>query len=204
MHHINISPNGGAFALFAPNQYPVQLSPEQRQSFEEITRNGYAPAKKIRHAQVLLLSDRNRPGGHRFDTDIAATLGMHINTVARVRKAFVTQGEQPALERKPRQTPPVPPKIDGHVEAHLVAICCSPPPEGRARWTLSLLVGELTGRKIVTSVCAETVRRALKKTNCSRGARSPGASPRKIEPGLLPRWRSCSTRTRPSTAPRNR
>ena len=190
--------------MFAPNQYPVQLSPEQRQSLVEITRNGYAPVKKIRHAQVLLLSDRNRPDGHRIDTDIAATLGMHLNTVARVRKAFVTQGQQPALERKPRETPPVPPKIDGRVEAHLVAICCSPPPEGRARWTLDLLVGELTGRKIVTSVCAETVRRALKKMSCSRGARSPGASPRRIGLGSSPRGRSCSTPTRPSIAPRSR
>jgi hypothetical protein len=85
-----------------------------------------------------------------------------------------------------------------------VAICCSPPPEGRARWTLDLLVGELTGRKIVTSVCAETVRRALKKTSCSPGARSPGASPRKIGLGSLPRWRSCLIRTRPSIAPRSR
>ena len=149
--------------MFAPNQYPVRLTPEQRQSFEQITRNGYAPAKKIRHAQVLLFSDRNRSGGHRIDTDIAATLGMHVNTVARVRKAFVTQGEQPALERKPRETPPVPPKIDGRVEAYLVAICCSPPPEGRARWPLELLAGELTSRGLVTSVCIETVRRTLKK-----------------------------------------
>lgn len=204
MHQIDIWPKGGAFALFAPNQYPVQLTPEQRQNLEDITRNGYASAKKIRHAQVLLLSDRNCPGGHRIDSDIAATLGMHINTVARVRKAFVTQGEQPALERKLRETPPVPPKVDGRVEAHLVAICCSPPPEGRARWTLKLLTNELTGRKIVTSVCVETVRRALKKTTCSRGARSPGASPRKIGPGSSPRWNSCSIRMRPSTAPRSR
>lgn len=190
--------------MFAPNQYPVRLTPEQRQSFDEITRNGYAPAKKIRHAQVLLLSDYNRPGGHRIDTEIAATLGMHVNTVARVRKAFVTQGQQPALERKPRETPPVPPKLDGRLEAHLVAICCSPPPEGRARWTLELLVNELTSRKLVTSVCAETVRRALKKMSCSRGGGSPGASPRKTEPGSSLKWKWCSMPTPLSKTPRSR
>jgi Homeodomain-like domain len=190
--------------VFAPNQYPVRLTPEQRQSFEEITRNGHAPAKKIRHAQLLLLSDRNRPGGHRIDTDIAATLGMHVNTVARVRKAFVLQGEGPALERKPREDPPVPPKIDGRVEAHLVAICCGPAPEGRARWTLELLARELARRTLVTSVCIETVRRALKKTNCSPGGRSRGASRSGTGPGSSPRWKSSSTPTRPSTPRRSR
>lgn len=190
--------------MFTPNQYPVRLTPEQRQSLDQITRNGHAPAKKIRHAQVLLLSDRDRPDGHRTDAQIAATLGMHLNTVARVRKAFVTRGERPALERQPREAPPVPPKIDGHVEAQLVAICCGPPPEGRARWTLELLASELTARRLVSSVCVETVRRALKKTPCSPGGRSPGASPSGIAPASSPRWRSCSTPTPRSTAARSR
>jgi hypothetical protein len=190
--------------MFEPNQYPVRVTPEQRQSLEEITRNGHAPAKKIRHAQILLLSDRNRPDGHRPDRDIAATLAMHVNTVGRVRKAFVTQGQQPALERKVRETPPVPPKIDGHVEAQLVAICCGPPPEGRVRWTLQLLADELGRRKLVTSVCAETVRRTLKKTCCSPGASSPGASPSGTAPGSARRWKSCSMSMPPSTVPRSR
>lgn len=148
-----------------PNLYPVRLAPEQRASLEELTRNGHAPAKKIRHAQVLLLSDHNRPGGKRTDPEVADALGMHLNTVARIRKRFVLEGERPALERKPRATPPVPPKIDGHVEAQLVAICCGPPPEGRVRWTLNLLAGELVRRKLVTSVTGEAVRKALKKTS---------------------------------------
>lgn len=184
---------------FAPNQYPVRLTPEQRQSLDEITRNGQAPAKKIRHAQVLLLSDRDRPGGHRTDAEIAGALGMHVNTVARVRKLFVTQGERPALERKPRPAPPVPPKIDGRVEAHLIALCCGPAPEGRARWTLELLAGELTRSGLVTSVCVETVRKALKKTSCGPGGRSRGASPSGTAPGSSPRWSKSSTPTRRRT-----
>lgn len=152
---------------FAPNQYPILLTDEQRQRFEDICRNGHAPAKKIRHAQVLLLSDRNRPGGRMTGDQIAQMLGMHLNTVARIRKRFVQEGEAPALNRKPRQAPPTPPIIDGHAEAHLVAICCSDPPEGRTQWTMGLLAGEMVKRKIVTQVSAETVRRVLKKRSAA-------------------------------------
>lgn len=150
-------------ARSTPNQYPVLLTDDQRQRLEEICRNGHAPAKKIRHAQVLLLSDKNHQRGRRTRTEIAETLGMHINTVDRIRKRFVLEGEQPALNRKPRETPPRPPILDGHAEAHLVAICCSDPPTGRNYWTMELLAQELTRRKIVTRISAETVRRALKK-----------------------------------------
>jgi hypothetical protein len=149
--------------ISTPNQFPVRLDPQQRLSLEDITRNGHAPAKKIRHAQVLLMSDHDRPGGKMTGPEIAVALGMHLNTVARIRKRFVLEGERPALERKPRETPPVPAKVDGRVEAHLIAICTSPPPQGRVRWTMELLAGELVRREVVTSISGETVRVALKK-----------------------------------------
>jgi transposase len=190
--------------LFTPNQFPVRLTPEQRQRLGDIARNGHAPVKKVRHAQVLLLADRGRPGGHRTDPEIADALGMHVNTVARIRKRFVGEGEQPALGRKPRLTPPVPPKIDGRVEAHLIALCCGPAPDGRARWTLRLLAGELRRRGLVTQVSAEAVRQALKKTSCSPGASSPGASRSATPPASSPRWRTSSTSTPPSTRRRSR
>lgn len=163
--------------LFTPNQYPVRLEAEQRQRLEDIARNGQAAAKKIRHAHVLLLADRSRPDGPRSDPQIADALDMHVNTVARIRKRFLTEGEQPALDRKPRLTPPVPPKIDGRVEAHLVAICCGPAPEGRTRWTLQLLADELSRRGLVTQISATAVGRTLKKMTCSLGGRNAGASP---------------------------
>ena len=78
----------------------------------------------------------------------------------RLRKRFVTEGEEPALARTVRADPPTPPKIDGRVEAHLVAICCSTAPAGRTRWTLALLAGELTRRGLVPSVSLEAVRQA--------------------------------------------
>lgn len=170
-------------ARSTPNQYPVRLTDEQRAAFHALTAAGKAPAAKVRHAHALLLSDRDRPGGPYTAPRVADALGMHVNTVARIRKRFVADGEQPALDRKPRLTPPVPPKVDGRVEAHLVALCCSDPPAGRARWTLSLLAGELTRRGLVTSISGEAVRRALKKTSCSRGGRSAGASRSGRAPG---------------------
>lgn len=147
----------------APNQYPVFLSEEQRQRLNDICRNGRAPAKKIRHAQVLLLSDRHRSGGRLTGGEIARTLEMHLNTVARIRRRFVLEGEIPALDRKRRQTPPTPPILDGHAEAQLIAICCSEPPEGRTCWTMQMLANTLLERRIVTQISAETVRRILKK-----------------------------------------
>ena len=146
-----------------PHQYRVHLTEEQRVRFADLTRNGRSPAKKIRHAMVLLLSDQDRPEGYQTRDEIAEQLGMHVNTIDRIRKRFVVDGEAPALDRKKRATPATPAKFDGHAEAQVVAICCSAAPAGRTRWTLRLLAAELTKRKIVTSVCVETVRKVLKK-----------------------------------------
>jgi len=187
-----------------PNLYPVLLSDEERERLQGITSHGRAPVRKVRTAQVLLLSDRKRPAGSLTRDQIAQILSMHVNTVDRIRKRFVLEGEGPVLERKPRATPPVPPKIDGQVEAHLVAICCSPPPEGRTRWTLSLLAHELKQRGLVTHVCAETVRRALKKTSCNLGASSRGVSRRGMQHASSRRWKTSSTSTSPRIRPRNR
>jgi len=191
-------------ATSTPHRYPVQLTDEQRERLEAITRNGRSPAKKLRHAQVLLLSDRNRADHGLTRTQISGVLGMHPNTVDRIRKRFVLEGEVPALDRKRRLTPPIQPKLDGEGEAHLVAICCSPAPEGRARWTLRLLAEELVTRRIVTSICAETVRQTLKKTNCSPGASGAGASRSATRHDSSPRWSRCSTYTRSPPVRTNR
>lgn len=191
-------------ATSAPNQYPVELTEDQRVRFTEITRNGQSPAKKIRHAMILLLSDQNRTEGPQSRTEIAELLGMHVNTVDRIRKRFVVDGEMPALNRKGRLTPPIPTTFDGRAEALLVAICCSEPPEGRARWTLQMLTDEVIKRRIVTTTCVETVRRALKKTNCNLGGSNAGASPSETQPDSSRRWKRSSTSTpgRPRTTNR--
>ena len=179
-----------------PSKYIVQLTAETRERLQDIARNGSAPAKKILHARVLLMSDQHHESGRYHDHQIAAALGIHLNTVARVRKLFVRQGEQPAIARKLRLTPPVPPKIDGKAEAALVAICCSPPPHGRVRWTLNLLQQEAVGRKIVISISRETIRKTLKKTRFSPGESSVSAFPNAIPLASSPRWSRCSTSTR--------
>lgn len=173
----------------------VVLTAKARQHLEAITHNGHAPAKKILHARVLLMSDSNHPAGRYHDKEIAAILGLHINTVARIRSRFVLQGEGPALDRKVRATPPTPPKLDGRAEALLVAICCSPAPEGQRRWTLRLLQKEMVGRQIVTSICSETIRKTLKKMSCSLGGSSGSASRNAMRPGSSRRWSRCWTPT---------
>ena len=151
--------------------------------YERAGGNGHAPAKKIRHARLLLLSDHDREGGAWSRTQIAEALGLHPNTVDKIRKRFVIDGEAPALGRKVRAEPPRTPILDGRAEAHLIALCCGPAPEGHAVWTLRLLADEMVGRRIVTRISAATVGRALKKTSCDLGGRTAGASPRRTRPG---------------------
>jgi hypothetical protein len=163
-----------------PNKYIIDLSDEQRNQLQQIAKNGQAPAKKILHAQMLLLSDIGNPEAGWTDEQISSAIGVHPYTVARVRKKYVTQGVAPALNRKIRPSPPVPKKLDGEKEAHLIAICCSTAPEGRDRWTLSLLVNELKQRGLVTQISRETVRQTLKKTNYDRGKNKDTVSQKKI------------------------
>ena len=170
-------------ARSTPNRYPVRLTVEQRERFGDICGNGHAPAKKIRHARLLLLSDHGRDGGAWSRTEVAEALGMHPNSVDKVRERFVVDGEAPALERKPRAEPPTPPILDGRSEAQLVALCCGPAPEGRAVWTLQLLADEMVSRGFVTTISADTVGRALKRTSCSPGGSSAGASRRRTGRG---------------------
>jgi transposase len=170
----------------------VRLTAEQRQRLEAIARNGASKAKRITHARILLMADADHPLGRYTDLQIARALSVHVNTVARARHKFIRQGETAAVERKVRLTPPTPPKIDGKAEATLVAICCSPAPHGRARWTLSLLADELVKRKVVASICKETVRSTLKKMSCNPGACSVTASPSATPRASSRRWKKFS------------
>lgn len=185
-------------------KFKVRLDVEQRKRLEQITRNGQAPAKKILHARILLMADEDHPQGRWHDEQMARILGVHRNTVSRVRRRFVLEGEEPALRRRPRERAAVERKLDGEKEAHLVAICCSAAPNGRARWTLSLLVEELKRRGVVSSICRETVRKALKKTSLSRGRRSVSASRNVTRPASSPAWKRSSICTPPSTTKKNR
>ena len=124
---------------------------------------GRAAAAKLLHARILLKADAGDRRCCWTDSAIAAALDTSAATVHRVRQAFVTQGLEAALCRK-RPTGRQYRKLDGHQEAQLIAVSCSAPPEGRQRWTLTLLADKLVDLAIVDRISAECVRTTLKKT----------------------------------------
>ena len=176
-------------AMDGERKLSVRLSAEERERLEILTRNGQNSAKRIMHARLLLMADKDHPQGRYKDVQIAAALGIHVNTVARTRRKYCRQGEKAAIDRKVRAAPPVPAMVDGVLEAHIVAICCTPAPEGRRCWTASLLADEVVKRKFVVSIGRETVRKTLKKTNCNPGGPSGSASRSATSPGSSRRWK---------------
>ena len=149
-------------------KYIVRLTAEQRATLEQRTRTGTVAASIQRHARILLKADTADDGPAWDDATIAAALEVSVPTVERVRKRFVQAGLDGALARKPT-TRRSQRKLDGVGEAQLVAITCSPPPEGADRWTLALLADKLVELKVVDAIARDTVRLTLKKTNSSRG-----------------------------------
>jgi transposase len=150
-------------------KYKVTLTAEERNSLQELIAAGKAAAKKRLHARVLLKTDES-PGGPAWtDARIAEALEVHPSMVERLRERFVEQGLEAALGRKKQDRPSRQRTLDGKAEARLIALACSDPPQGRARWTLRLLADKLIELEIVETVCTETIRRTLKKTNSSRG-----------------------------------
>jgi hypothetical protein len=145
-------------------RYVVRLTGEERVGLQRLVGVGKAAARKILHAHVLLQADESSDGPGWPDTQISQALSIHTNTVAGIRERFVEQGLEAALNRKKQDRPSRQPKLDGKAEAHLIALRCGPPPEGRQSWTLRLLADTLVALEIVDSVSYETVRRTLKKT----------------------------------------
>ena len=149
-------------------KYIVALTDEERQTLHEMLSRGTAAARKLTHARILLKADAS-PGGPRWnDEAIAEALEIGRATVERVRKALVEEGLEGALERrKPRRH--YRRKLDGDGEAHLIALACQEPPEGRSHWTLQLLADRMVELEYVDEISYQTVRRTLKKTNSSLG-----------------------------------
>ena len=145
-------------------KYRVQLTTEERQELKALVSRGRAAAYRQTHARVLLLSDEAQGDGAMKDEEIARSLRIGSATVERVRRRCVEEGVEAALGRK-EQLRRRPKKLDGSGEAHLIALACGEPPEGRAGWTLKLLADRLVEWEIVESISPETVRQTLKKTN---------------------------------------
>lgn len=149
-------------------RYRVTLSVEERRELQSMVSAGKAAARKLMHARILLLADQAAGGPAKPDPQIADALGCGRATIERIRKRFVEEGLEAALRPKPSMRV-YERRLDGKAEAHLVAIACGAPPEGRARWTLRLLADRMVALGYVECVCHETVRQTLKKTNLSRG-----------------------------------
>ena len=129
-------------------------------------KTGSHPARMVLRARVLLELDHNA-GPVWFRADIASRVGVSANTVGRVARQLVeTGGDLDAvIERKKRATPPVEPKLTGDVEARLIALACSPPPEGHARWSLRLLEKQVALTDAMPVLDHSTIGRALRKHN---------------------------------------
>ena len=149
-------------------KYRVGLTEEEQEELKGLVSKGWGAAYKQTHARILLLSDENQVDGAMRDEDIAWVLKVGSATVERVRRRCVEEGLEAALGRK-QQLKRRKKKLDGQGEAHLVALACSQPPEGRVSWTLQMLADGLVAQEIVDSISTETVRRTLKKTNSSLG-----------------------------------
>lgn len=147
--------------------YVVVLSPEERERLEKLISTGRTSSKRQIRARILLKADTSAAGPGWSDEQIGDALEVSVSTVARVRKRSVEQGLAAVLDRAVVRRPSRR-RLDGEQEARLLAVACSPPPEGRARWTLRLLADKVVELEVVESISYETVRRTLKKTRSSR------------------------------------
>ncbi len=148
-------------------KYIVRLTPEERTALETLMSTGKAPARTLTHARILLKADCSGDGPAWPDHVISEALDVSLPTVQRVRQTLVLDGFDAALHRK--RPPGWQHKLDGQQEAHLIALACSPPPEGRERWSVRLLTKRFVELEHVESVGRETVRQILKKTNSTPG-----------------------------------
>ena len=143
-------------------KHEVVLTPGERKKLKAIVPSGRNKAVLIRRAHILLKASEGKT-----DAEISKMLYVSEQTIRRTRLRYETEGLQAALEDKPHPKPA--PKLNEQQEAHLVAVACSTPPEGRARWTLELLQERLIEDGIVAGIAPETVHLLLKKTNSSLG-----------------------------------
>jgi transposase len=146
-------------------KYPVILTQTEREHLKSLIAAGTAPARKLTHARILLKADQSPEGPGWVDEQVADAVEVSQPTVSRVRKQYFQEGLRAALnQRLPNRE--YRRKLDGEQEARLVALACSEPPEGQARWSLRLLADKLVELEIVEEeISYQTVRRTLKKTN---------------------------------------
>src|ERR1700676_2746727 len=152
-------------------KYVVRLSGEERERLEALIRKGKSPAQRLLKARILLKADISEPGEGWSDSRIIKALETSASMVYRVRKQLVEEGFEAVLSRKQRATPAVARIFDGEKEAKLIALACSKPPKGRARWTLRLLGRKVGEVKIVDRDSVYELGGAIKKYSTATSPR---------------------------------
>ena len=147
--------------------YRVNLTQDQREHLLDRASRGKSSARKVKRSLILRKADEGLT-----DEQVSEALLASPSTVYRIRRRFVEEGMESALNE--RQRPGQRRKLDGKQEAHLVAVACSQVPEGHTHWTLQLLADKVVELEFSDAVSLETVRQVLKKTNSSRGRRRNG------------------------------
>jgi transposase len=154
-------------------KYHVTLTSAERDHLKEIIAKGKQAAAKIRRAHLLLATDESEEGLKMTDEQIKTAYHVSLRTVERLRQRFVEEGFEVALQAKSTGGPQVI-KIDGEVEAHVIALRLGPVPEGRNCWTMRLLAEKMVELEYVDSISHESVRQVLKKMNLNRSSGSAG------------------------------
>ena len=152
-------------------KYGVRLTAEQRDQLEHLVRAGKSTARVVTRARILLKTDQGWPA-----PQVAQALDVVDGTVYRIKRRFAEDGMDGALKDRPQAHRHR--KLDDRGEAHLIALACSPAPEGHDHWTLRLLAGKVVELGLAPSLSHETVRLHLKKTSSSPGRSGSGAFPR--------------------------
>jgi hypothetical protein len=155
-------------------KYVVRLSEEEREQLDAMIRAGKRSAQLLMKARILLKADASEAGPGWSDSQIVEALDTSLATVGRVRQQLVEEGFEAVLTRKYQSTSAPPRIFDGEAEAKLIALACSQPPAGRARWTLRLLEEKVVELDIVERASDNTIGRTLKKTPSNRIGASSG------------------------------
>ena len=158
----------------AVKKYVVKLSEDERQRLDELVHTGKRPAQQIMKARIVLKADAGEAGEGWSDSRIVEALETSLSTVYRTRQQLVEDGIEAVLSRKQRASPAIRRIFDGEAEARLIALACSEPPPGRARWSLRLLEEKVVELHIVERASDNTIGRTLKKTFSSRISNSNG------------------------------
>ena len=153
-------------------QHHIVLTPEQRADTQTVLTRDQHPALTARHARILLEADEAVRRPRRSDQQVAVLCGVSARTVARVRARFATDGFAVALHGRPHRG--AAPKLSPEQEVRLVALACTAPPAGQARWSVRLLAARVVELEAMPPVSRELVRTTLKKTASSRGGSSAG------------------------------